>query len=177
MLFFARYYPPYQISTKSHEKLKFLKFLTPKIILKNPPQLNYRSQIVLHGINRSRIIKDISGVSFVRGIILPELSITSSTEKKKPSFLREEFVQLIDASFRPFFRLLTWTDGRTNRHTFLKRCNSTFLRCSQASLMKYTKKNIHFQIFKITGYGPTDGRTNGRTDGPTNPLIEMRGRI
>ena len=28
-----------------------------------------------------------------------------------------------------FFRLLTWTDGQTNRHTFLKRCNSTFLQC------------------------------------------------
>ena len=41
---------------------------------------------------------------------------------KKPQFTENKFVQLIDASFRPFFRLLTWTDGRTNRHTFLERC-------------------------------------------------------
>ena len=33
--------------------------------------------------------------------------------------LINKFVQLIDASFRPFFRLLTWTDGRTSRHTSL----------------------------------------------------------
>ena len=46
---------------------------------------------------------------------------------------------------------------------------------------KYTKKNLHLYILKITGYGRTDGRTDGRrdrrTDGRTNPLIEMRGRI
>ena len=29
------------------------------------------------------------------------------------------FGQLIDTSFWPFFLLLTWTDGRTKRHTFL----------------------------------------------------------
>ena len=32
---------------------------------------------------------------------------------------KNKFGQLKDASFRPFFRLSTWTDGRTNRHTFL----------------------------------------------------------
>ena len=32
---------------------------------------------------------------------------------------QREFGQLIDASFRPFFQLLIWTAGRTNRHTFL----------------------------------------------------------
>ena len=43
--------------------------------------------------------------------------------------------------------------------------------------MKCTKKNLHFQILKITGYGRTDRRTDqptdGLTDGRTDHLIEM----
>ena len=52
-------------------KFKFSKFLTPKIFLKIPPKLNYRSQNLLHGLIGSGIMKIIYGVSFIRGLVLP----------------------------------------------------------------------------------------------------------
>ena len=62
----------------------------------------------------------------------------------KVSKSRNKFGQLTDASFQPIFTT-EFIDKRTyQQHTFLQRCNFTFLWCSWAFLMTYTiyaKKN------------------------------------
>ena len=62
--------------------------------------------------------------------------------------------------FDLFFQLNSRINGPTKSPTFLYRCNSTFLWCSWAFLIKYMKKNLHFCNIKKTHCGRTDGRTD-----------------
>ena len=81
--------------------------------------------------------------------------------------MKSKFGQLIDASFRPFFRLLTWTDRQTDQQAYFPKETQFYISVMFLGFPnKFHKEKPSFLDFE-NNWLRTDGRTDRPTDGQT----------